>query len=74
MRKDVLGVSRSVLKYFINDESVAKRALVNWINQYTKETQTKYSSLLYSESPKRPENIEAVAPTYDPTPNFFKIS
>ena len=70
MRKDVLGVSRSVLKYFINDESAAKRALVNWINQYTKETQTKYSSLLYSESPKRPENIEAVPPTYDPTPNF----
>ena len=70
MRKDVLGVSRSVLKYFINDESTAKRALVNWINQYTKETQTKYSSLLYSESLKRPENIEAVPPTYDPTPNF----
>ncbi len=70
MRKDVLGTSRSILKYFINDDSLEKNVLVSWINNYAKNTQEKYSSLLYSESNKRPESIEAIAPTYDPTPEF----
>ncbi|MDG1778679.1 MAG: thiamine pyrophosphate-dependent enzyme [Flavobacteriaceae bacterium] len=70
MRKDVLGVSRSILKYLINDDSSEKQALISWINEYTKNTQIKYSSLLYSESPKRPENIEAITPTYDTNSEF----
>ena len=38
--------------------------------QLCQNTQEKYSSLLYSESNKRPESIETIAPTYDPTPEF----
>ena len=70
MRKDVLGTSRSILKYFINDNSAEKNALVSWINNYSKNTQEKYSSLLYSESDKRPQNIESIEPTYDITPEY----
>ena len=46
MRKDVLGTSRSILKYFINDDSLEKNVLVSWINNYAKNTQEK--SRVYS--------------------------
>lgn len=70
MRKDVFGASRSILKYLINDDSSEKQALIRWINDCIKNTQEKYSSLLYSESSQRAENIEAVAPSYDATPEL----
>lgn len=70
MRKDVLGVSRSILKYLINDASAEKDALLSWINNYIKDTQVKYSSLLYSESPQSADKIDAIAPTYDATPEL----
>lgn len=70
MRKDVLGVSRSILKYLINDTSAEKDALLSWINNYIKDTQVKYSSLLYSESPQSADKIDAIAPTYNATPEL----
>lgn len=70
MRKDVLGTSRRILKYLINDNSPEKNNLISWLNDYSKITQEKYSSLLYSESHKSPKNIEAVAPTYDSNSEF----
>ena len=44
--------------------------MISWLNDYSKITQEKYSSLLYSESHKSPKNIEAVAPTYDSNSEF----
>lgn len=70
MRKDILSVSRSILKYLIHDESSERQAFIHWINDYTKNTQAKYSSLLYSESPQSADKIDAIAPTYDATPEL----
>ena len=70
IRKDVLDHSRTALKYLIHDNSTEKNELVSWINSYTANNQKKYSSLLYSESQLRPENIPVINPTYDSTPDF----
>jgi len=70
IRKDILEHSRTVLKYLIHDHSTSKQELIAWINAYHEKNQQKYSSLLYSESEMRPEQIAAVPPTYDSTPEF----
>lgn len=70
IRKDVLDHSRTALKYLIHDTSLEKNELVSWINTYTENNQKKYSSLLYSESQMRAENIPIINPTYDSTPDF----
>jgi pyruvate/2-oxoglutarate/acetoin dehydrogenase E1 component/TPP-dependent pyruvate/acetoin dehydrogenase alpha subunit len=63
LRKDVLIIARKVLRMFINDES--KDELSNWIQDYIKKIQPKYSSHLYSESKFSVLSIKEVLPTYD---------
>lgn len=65
LKKDLLSTARKSLRYLIGEESEAKKALINWINTYTSETQPEYSSHLYSDSKFNALNIEAVKPTYE---------
>ncbi|MCX7547745.1 thiamine pyrophosphate-dependent enzyme [Xanthomarina sp. F1114] len=65
IRKDILSTARKVLRYVVSETSAEKTQLVNWINSYFEEIQPKYSSYLYSESPKSALNIKEVKPTYD---------
>ncbi|MCX7549897.1 alpha-ketoacid dehydrogenase subunit alpha/beta [Xanthomarina sp. F2636L] len=65
IRKDILSTARKVLRYVVSETSAEKTQLVNWINSYFEEIQPKYSSYLYSESPKSVLNIKEVKPTYD---------
>ena len=70
IKKDILGVSRDVLKYLIHDNTSEKAQLIHWINDYTNLGQSKFSTLLYSESDQRAENIKALLPTYSDPSEF----
>jgi pyruvate/2-oxoglutarate/acetoin dehydrogenase E1 component/TPP-dependent pyruvate/acetoin dehydrogenase alpha subunit len=65
IKKDVISTARKVLKYVAFENSAEKQQLQSWINNYFEINQPKYSSHLYSESPKKATLIEAVEPTYD---------
>ncbi|MEZ4796152.1 MAG: thiamine pyrophosphate-dependent enzyme [Flavobacteriaceae bacterium] len=65
IKKDVISVARKSLKYITFENSPAKQALINWINQYFKINQPKYSSHLYSESDKKATLIKEVKPSYN---------
>ena len=64
IRKDVLSTARKVLRYVLKETTAEKTQLVNWINTYIETIQPKYSSHLYSESPKSALKIQEVKPTY----------
>ena len=70
IKKDILGISRNILKYLVHDNNNKKKELIDWINRYLKTEQPKFSSLLYSESSMRAEAIEPIAPTYTENPEF----
>jgi pyruvate/2-oxoglutarate/acetoin dehydrogenase E1 component/TPP-dependent pyruvate/acetoin dehydrogenase alpha subunit len=70
IKKDILSVSRDVLKYLIHDNTSEKTQLIHWINDYTNLGQSKFSTLLYSESDQRAENIKTLPPTYSDPSEF----
>jgi pyruvate/2-oxoglutarate/acetoin dehydrogenase E1 component/TPP-dependent pyruvate/acetoin dehydrogenase alpha subunit len=65
LKKDLLVAARKSLRYLIGKESEAKSNLVQWIEEYTTQSQPEYSSHLYSESQWKAVNVEEVKPTYD---------
>jgi len=65
IRKDILSTARKILRYVVSESSAEKNQLVSWINSYIEKIQPKYSSHLYSESPKSALNIQEVKPTYN---------
>jgi pyruvate/2-oxoglutarate/acetoin dehydrogenase E1 component/TPP-dependent pyruvate/acetoin dehydrogenase alpha subunit len=65
LRKDILTATRKALRYVVSEDSEAKTALQQWINNYIEEVQPKYSSHLHSQSDKNALNQEGVAPSYD---------
>jgi len=65
IRKDILSTARKILRYVVSETSSEKNQLVNWINSYIEKIQPKYSSHLYSQSPKSALNIQEVKPTYN---------
>ncbi len=65
IRKDIVTACRKAFRYVVTETSAEKSALQNWLNDYIKTVQPKYSSHLYSESAQSALNIKAVVPTYD---------
>ncbi|WP_417857416.1 alpha-ketoacid dehydrogenase subunit alpha/beta [Xanthomarina gelatinilytica] len=65
IRKDILSTARKALRYVISESSSEKNQLTQWINAYIETVQPKYSSHLYSESPKSALNVKEVKPTYN---------
>lgn len=65
IRKDILSTARKALRYVVNESSSEKNQLTQWINAYIETVQPKYSSHLYSESPKSALNVKEVKPTYN---------
>ncbi|TYA57333.1 alpha-ketoacid dehydrogenase subunit alpha/beta [Formosa maritima] len=65
IRKDILSTARKTLRFVVSETSAEKTQLVNWINSYIEKIQPKYSSHLYSQSPKSALNIKEVKPTYN---------
>lgn len=66
LKKDLGIISRNALRYVLGEESNEKNALVNWVNQFLKDMQPRFSSHLYSEQPNRATNIMEVKPMFDP--------
>jgi pyruvate/2-oxoglutarate/acetoin dehydrogenase E1 component/TPP-dependent pyruvate/acetoin dehydrogenase alpha subunit len=64
IRRDIFGAAKKALRSVRNEQSVAKTALQNWLNQKNKEATEKYSSYLYSESEWSPLKVKEVAPSY----------
>jgi pyruvate/2-oxoglutarate/acetoin dehydrogenase E1 component/TPP-dependent pyruvate/acetoin dehydrogenase alpha subunit len=64
LRNDVISTARKSLRYLINEHFIEKEHLQNWVNNFFKTYQPKFSSHLYSESPKRATAIKEVLPTY----------
>jgi 2-oxoisovalerate dehydrogenase E1 component len=65
IRRDVLGTARKVLRLIRTENIRSKDMLSAWIQQKIDESQVRYSSHLYSESPFNAVNIAGVEPTYD---------
>ncbi len=65
VRKDILTISRKVLRLVREENTASKAALSSWIKTRIEENFDRYSSHLHSESQFAASNIVAVAPTYD---------
>lgn len=66
--KDFAIKSRKALRYLLHEDIPEKKMLANWVNNFLKDTQPKYSSHLYNELANKATAIPAVAAQYDGTP------
>jgi 2-oxoisovalerate dehydrogenase E1 component len=64
-RKDILSTARKTIVYVRNENSTEKIELQNWIINYSKSNQPKYSSHLYSQTDKKTSLVKEVLPSYD---------
>ena len=65
LRKDILQTARKSIRYVVGENSVEKKQLIDWIENYYKLIQSKYSSHLYSEADNNATSISEVIPTYN---------
>jgi pyruvate/2-oxoglutarate/acetoin dehydrogenase E1 component/TPP-dependent pyruvate/acetoin dehydrogenase alpha subunit len=63
-RKDVLSTARKAIVFARDEESNEKKQLKNWITNYFKTEQPRFSSHLYSNTSKKATLVEEVLPTY----------
>ncbi|MEL6918127.1 MAG: thiamine pyrophosphate-dependent enzyme [Bacteroidota bacterium] len=68
LKKDLAALSRKALRYLLGEDSIEKKALLNWVSSFIDEMQPKYSSHLYSELPNKATNIPKIEPIYDTDP------
>ncbi len=69
-RRDILDAARSILHLLRTENLSTKPVLSQWIQSTTKNTQTKYSSLLYNESQSAAIHVERIEPTYSNEDNL----
>jgi len=69
-KKDLLAKARKSLRYLLGESGPEKTALINWINDFIKAAQPKFSSHLYSENKNGATTIAEVIPTYDTNPEL----
>ncbi len=65
IRKDILEATRKTLRYITKENFTEKSTLQNWINEYFKKIQPKYSDHLYNEYDSKATNIIEVKAEYD---------
>ncbi|NOR27763.1 MAG: transketolase [Lutibacter sp.] len=65
LRKDILSTARKATVYVRNESLSEKKQLQNWIKNYIKTKQPKYSSHLYSETDQKVSLSEEISPTYN---------
>ncbi len=68
-RKDIISTGKKILRLICNTctpgESTLKKIVTQWIAEAYDDSQTRYSSHLYSESDQSAFKIKEVPPTYD---------
>jgi len=65
LRKEIYEAARKALRYTRNESSVAKTALIGWINEGRAENLERYTSHLYSQSELSPLKIKQVNAEFD---------
>ena len=65
LKRDLSAKSRQAIRYLLGTESAAKTELLQWIDNFLKENQPKYSSHLYSELTNNATSIKSIKPVYD---------
>ncbi|MDR5590618.1 alpha-ketoacid dehydrogenase subunit alpha/beta [Christiangramia sp. SM2212] len=60
-KKDLVSAARKSLRYLIGEDSAAKSAIINWLNDFSEQAHSDYASYLYKEEDTQVE----VLPTYD---------
>ncbi|MBI1836270.1 MAG: transketolase [Flavobacteriia bacterium] len=68
IRKDILNTSRKVLRMVRGENSPARTALSNWIQQQMNVNKDRYGSHLYSQSSSNAMSVIPVAPNYEANP------
>lgn len=66
-RKDIFIITKKILRETRNENSNAKHALINWLNNQANANKNRYNSHLYSQSSRSPININEVLPVYNDT-------
>lgn len=65
LKREVIKVARKALRYVIEEDTVEKKQLQDWIVNYFDINQPKYSTHLYSETANKATSILEVLPTYN---------
>ncbi len=63
-RTDIIKATRKALRYLVNENTVEKKQLQDWIENYFEIIQPKFSAHLYSEHENKATSISEVIPTY----------
>ena len=70
LKKDLAIKARKSLRYLLGESSPEKTAVVNWISNYFKVTQPKFSSHLYNEGQNSATNIPEIPADYEASPEL----
>ncbi len=65
IRKEIFNSINNVLRLVRGENGSARTQLIKWYNEQIEINKERYSSFLYSQSPKAVGNITPVAPAYD---------
>ncbi len=65
IRKDILEAGRKILRYIAHEGFPEKTTMIQWLNQYQKSLQPKFSAHLYNENKNAIIYQDFVAPEYD---------
>lgn len=67
LRRDIISAARKALRHVTSEDSMEKKQLIDWIDNYFEIIQPKYSTQLYSEADTKATNVSEVKPTYGDT-------
>lgn len=70
IRKDIVSVGRKILRNLRYEQPSITKNLRQWIQNYSIDTQPKYSKYLYIENDSNPVSVKEVLPVYDKNSNL----
>ncbi len=65
LRRKIIGTARKTLRYLIGENTVEKKQLQEWVDNYFEIIEPKYSAHLYSEAIENAKTISEIKPIYD---------
>ena len=70
LKRDLHSKARKALRYVLGEDHPARKALLNWVQDYRAVCQPLYSSHLYSELDGKATHVPEVLPQYDASPEM----
>jgi len=64
-RKEILSTARKALRLVREEQTPARKALLQWVEEQHTLNAERYSAHLYSEGPNSADKVEEVAPTFE---------